>query len=68
MKIAGWLLFSLGVVLLLAAMIGYAGGETGAAGPQLITGLGLAAVPLVIGLLLLSRPEQNKRPSAHPHE
>ena len=63
MKIAGWIFFGIGVVLLIGTLIGYftAQGPIGEAGVGLMSGLGVSAVPLVIGLVLLSKAQERDK-------
>ncbi len=60
MKITGWILVAVGALLLFGAMYGYftEEGPVGKVGPRLVSGVGLGGVPLVIGLLLLSKAEK----------
>ena len=63
MKIVGWLLFGVGVLLLIGAFKGYFTAErsTGEASVSLLSGLGVSAVPLAIGLVLLSKAEKRDK-------
>ena len=60
MKIVGWILFGIGALLLIGTLVEYFTAEAvvGEAGVSLLSGLGVSAVPLMIGLVLLSKAEK----------
>ncbi len=63
MKIAGWILFGIGVLLLTGTLIGYFTQDraVGEAGVSLMSGLGFSALPLMFGLVLLSKVERRDK-------
>ena len=65
MKISGWILFGLGVVLLTGLLLAYfkLQASEGGAGVFLLSGLGIASAPLVFGLLLLSKAKRKDKSS-----